>query len=108
MEVAGDQKQSTTRSQLENWGGIKGYNGSENNRLNSLNLAHRWAALSDTAHTTAHVDTRASTLHGRENKGDSECNEAEPEESGGGLSLVAALAGVWGSVGDKVGGCVGL
>lgn len=107
MRIASEQKQSTTRSRLGN-GVSKGIRAQRTIELNSLDLTHRWAALSDTAHTTAHVDTGASTLHGRENKGDSEGNEAEPEESGGGLSLVAALAGVWGSVGDKIGGCVGL
>lgn len=74
----------------------------------SLDLAHGWA-LPDTADTTAHVDaTGTAALEARENGGGKEGSEAEPEEGGGGLSLSATLVGVARTVGDAVGGGVGL
>lgn len=58
----------------------------------------------DVRPTSAHVHaTRATGLEAREDGGDGETGETEPEECGGGLSLVAALGGVGRAIGDEVG-----
>ena len=99
--------QSTTNVDQE--GRCKGYHrdkGFGNSNAIPLNLAHRWSTLSDATSTAAHVNTRTTSLHSGEDGGDKEGGKAEPEEGSGGLSLVAALAGVWRAVGDRVGGGV--
>jgi hypothetical protein len=66
-----------------------------------LNLAHGRSLL-DATGTTTHVNARVAALETREDSRDGEGSEAEPEESSGSLSLVAALRGVGRSVGDGV------
>ena len=66
-----------------------------------LDLAHG-RSLSDATGTTAHVNARVAALETREDSRDDEGSKAEPEEGGGGLSLVAALRGVGRAVGDGV------
>ena len=81
--------------------------GKELSAKGRLDLAHG-RSLSDATSTTAHVDARVAALETRKDSGGNEGSEAEPEEGSSGLSLVAALGGVGGSVGDGVAVSVGL
>lgn len=72
-----------------------------------LDLAHG-RSLADATGTTAHVDTRVAALETSADSRDDVGSEAEPEEGSDSLGLVAALGGIVRSVGDGVGGCVGL
>ena len=59
-----------------------------------LDLAHNWATASDTTSTATHGHAGALALKDSEDSRCSKGSKAEPEESGGSLSLVAALGSV--------------
>jgi len=65
-----------------------------------LDLRHGWPTFPDT--TTSEVDSAAASTEEREEQTGSERGKAEPEKGGGRLSLLAAVFGVMGAVGDRV------
>lgn len=73
-----------------------------------LDLAHRRAALPDTAHAATEVDTRVPALQSGEDSGSSEEEEVEEEEGSGSSGLATPGSSVGRAVGDEVGGGVSL